>query len=180
MSNSTFQDRRHVRTYLDIFQSSTFSLRIRFPSTRTCAVYWSGIRIHDFLNPLSTEWKVLNTLRSGIAWTLNPFFFLSSVDVTRYDDPVLSLNFSRRRRAQCYRFFSSWTFSFKYYNVCAVKPSYDHCTLLIMPNGGSTFWRFFTCRTDELDAVNWLNERNYACWGSFVTESEIVIEDDWQ
>ena len=36
-------------------------------------------------------------------------FFLSSVDVTRYDDPVLSLNFSRRRRAQCYRFFSSWT-----------------------------------------------------------------------
>ena len=75
MSNSTFQDRRHVLTYLDIFQSSTFSLRIRFPSTRTCAVYWSGIRIHDFLNPLSTEWKVLNTLRSGIAWTLNPFFF---------------------------------------------------------------------------------------------------------
>ena len=66
-------------------------------------------------------------------------FFLSSVDVTRYDDPVLSLNFSRRRRAQCYHFFSSWTFSFKSYNVCAVKPSYDYCPLLIMPNGGSTF-----------------------------------------
>ena len=81
-------------------------------------------------------------------------YFLSSVDLKRSDGPVLPLNFSRRRRAQFYRFFSSWTFSFKSYNVCAVKPSYDYCTLLIMPNGGSTFWSFFTCRTDELDAVN--------------------------
>ena len=154
MSNSTFQDRRHVRTYLDIFQSSTFSLRIRFPSTRTCAVYWSGIRIHDFLNPLSTEWKVLNTLRSGIAWKLNPDIFYpvwTSQDTMAQFFPWIFQDVAERN---VITFFSSWTFSFKYYNVCAVKPSYDYCTLLIMPNGGSTFRRFFTCRTDELDAVN--------------------------
>ena len=34
-----------------------------------------------------------------------------------------------------------------------------------MPNGiSSTFWSFFPCRTDELDAVNKLNERNSAWW----------------
>ena len=30
----------------------------------------------------------------------------------------------------------------------------------IMPNGGLTFWSFFPCRTDGLDAVNKLNEGN--------------------
>ena len=40
-----------------------------------------------------------------------------------------------------------------------------------MPNGGSTFWSFFPCRTDELDAVNKLNERNSAWWDNFVSET---------
>ena len=30
------------------------------------------------------------------------------------------------------------------------------------PNGGSTFWNFCPCRTDELDALNKLKERTSA------------------
>ena len=53
--------------------------------------------------------------------------------------------------------------SFKSYNVCAVKP---------------TFLSFFPCRTDELGAVNKLNERNSAWWDNFV--SETVTEESWR
>ena len=53
-------------------------------------------------------------------------------------------------------------FSLKSYNVCEFKPNYDnydYCALQkIQPNGGSTVWSFFPLRTDELDAVNMLNE----------------------
>ena len=44
---------------------------------------------------------------SGIVWTLNPDIFLSS-DVARLS-PVLYCEYSRWCRAQCYRFFTSWT-----------------------------------------------------------------------
>ena len=53
------------------------------------------------------ERKFLNTYESGIVWTLNPYFFLSS-DVTRFS-PVLYREYWRRCRAQCYRFFTAWT-----------------------------------------------------------------------
>ena len=58
MSNSTFQDRRHVRTYLDIFQSSTFSLRIRLPSTR--------VRCTDPAFESTTFW--IRSPQSGKFW----------------------------------------------------------------------------------------------------------------
>ena len=50
-------------------------------------------------------------------------------------------------------------YSFKSYNVCAVKPSSWLLYTSIMPYGIATFWSFFACRTDELDAVNKLNEQ---------------------
>ena len=43
-----------------------------------------------------------------------------------------------------------------------------------MPNGGSTFWSFFPCWTDELDAVNELNERNNACWDNLVSQKQLL------
>ena len=69
----------------------------------------------------------------------------------------------------------SLDFSFKCYNVCAVKLWLLNTS--IVSNGCSTFWSFFPCRTDKLDVVNKWNERNSAWWDNFV--SETVIEKDW-
>ena len=38
-----------------------------------------------------------------------------------------------------------------------------------MPNGGLTFWSFFPCRKDELDAVNKLKERNIVLDGTILS-----------
>ena len=38
-----------------------------------------------------------------------------------------------------------------------------------MPNGGLTFWSFFPCRKNELDAVNKLNERNIVLDGTILS-----------
>ena len=45
-------------------------------------------------------------------------------------------------------------------------------------NSGSTFWSFFPCRTEELDAINKLNEWKSAWWNNFL--SETVTEEDWR
>ena len=38
-----------------------------------------------------------------------------------------------------------------------------------MPNGDLTFWSFFPCRKDELDAVNKWNERNIVLDGTILS-----------
>ena len=48
----------------------------------------SGIRIRNFLNPLSSVEIILIRYESGIAWTLNPDIFLSC-KVTRSSHPVV-------------------------------------------------------------------------------------------
>ena len=58
------------------------------------------------------------------------------------------------------------------------RASYDYTS--IMPNGASTFWSFFPCRTDELDAVNKLNERNSAWEDNFVNFCETAGNSYWR
>ena len=85
-----------VHTYQDIFESATFSLRIRLPSTRIWCirhtnpqVFESALQSGNFLNTP----RILKTVPSRM---LSLLYFLD--------------------------------FSFKSYNVYAVKPSYDYCT----------------------------------------------------
>ena len=61
-------------------------------------------------------------------------------------------------------------------------------------NSGSTFWSFFPCRTEELDAINKLNERNrslvgqFSQWNiywrrlaiTFLQEPKIALPINWQ
>ena len=57
-----------VHTYRDIFESATFSFRIRLPSTHIRRIRW---QIRNFLYTLSRI-----RYESGTVWTLNPEFFI--------------------------------------------------------------------------------------------------------
>ena len=64
---------------------------------------------------------------SRIVWTLNPDISLSR-DVTR-SSPVLYCEYSRWCRAQCYRFFTSWTQVSSLITCVQLDlASYDYCT----------------------------------------------------
>ena len=138
-----------VRTYQDIFESATFSFRIRLPSAVSGEYY---IRIRKFWIR-SPEWKFLNTLyESGIVWI---FFIQGRVGrgVTRLS-PVLYRKYSRRRRAQCYRFFTSWT------SVSSLITSLQFYLAMITVHFNCAKRRLDILKwTDELDAINKINAK---------------------
>ena len=55
-------------------------------------------------------------------------------------------------------------FSFKSYNVCAIKP----VAMITVQNGCLTFWGFFPCWTE----VKWTS----AWWDNFVSEKLLLIQ----
>ena len=111
-------------TYPDFLESTTFSLRIRLPSTR---IRWIRHTNPQIFFIRSSGWKFLNTL-----WIRNRgdaksgYIFLSD-DIT-ISTPVLALIFTCKHNV-----FASLLLGpfFKTSNVCAVKPSYDYCSLQI-------------------------------------------------
>ena len=78
-----------VHTYPDIFESATLSFWIRLPSTR---LRWIRHTNPQLFESALQSGNFVNCYESEIVWTLNPDFF----------NP-------RWCRAQCYRFFTSWT-----------------------------------------------------------------------
>ena len=138
-----------VYTYQDIFESATFSFRIRLPSAVSGECY---IRIRKFWIR-SPEWKFFNTLyESGIVWIL---FIQGRVGrgVTRLS-PVLYRKYSRRRRAQCYRFFTSWT------SVLSLITSLQLNLAMITVHFNCAKRRLDILKwTDELDAINKINAK---------------------
>ena len=63
-----------VHTYPDIFESATFSFRIRLPSTRIRRIRQ---RIRKKINPLSRVEKNISATNPITCWRVNPDFFLA-------------------------------------------------------------------------------------------------------
>ena len=145
-------------TYPDFLESTTFSLRIRLPSTRIRWIRHTNPQLFLFALQGGNFWI---RYESEIVGTLNPdIFFLS--DVITISTPVLALIFICKHNV-----FASLLLGpfFKTSNVCAVKPSYD----------SRYARRRQICRTDKLDVRNKINEGPSAWWVNFV--SETVIEE---
>ena len=124
-----------VHTYPDIFETgATFSFRVRPPSTRIRCTRHTNPQLFKSVLRGGNFFKI--RYEFGIVWLLN------------------QREYSRRCRAQYYRFFYSLDFSFKFYNLCVqlnlaiitVHLSYAKRRLDIL--------KVFPCRTDELDPVN--------------------------
>jgi len=133
------------------FNPQLSSFGIRLPSTVSGEC---GIRIRKFWIH-SPEWKFLNTLyEPGTVWTaLNPGIFYP-VGASQDRAQFSYREYSRRRRAQCYRFFTSWT-SVSSLITCAPL----NLTMITVHFNYAKRRLDILKRTVELDAINKINAK---------------------
>ena len=96
----------------------------------------------------SPERKFLNTYESGIVWTLNPYIFF--IQWRHKIQPSSLPRILKTVPSAMLSLFYGLDFSFKFYNVCAVKPSYDYCAPQLCQTAARHFKAFI-----HVGPTNW-------------------------